>query len=129
MLCSWYRYTAFVDEAEGLDKLEQLQTHNNEEVYKKAVHILETYFGLDDDECVLPPPSIACAMHALCLIRWLRVLMLFAILSAGTSRLRRRRRSKVSSSKASNPLGRLEATSLDRKDNHLPRPTDEIGPS
>ena len=43
-------YTAFVDEAEGLDKLEQLQTHNNEEVYKKAVHILETYFGLDDDE-------------------------------------------------------------------------------
>ena len=41
---------AFVDEAEGLDKLEQLQTHNNEEVYKKAVHILETYFGLDDDE-------------------------------------------------------------------------------
>ena len=44
------RYTTFVDEAEGLDKLEQLQTHNNEEVYKKAVHILETYFGLDDDE-------------------------------------------------------------------------------
>lgn len=43
-------YTPFVDEAEGLDKLEQLQTHNNEEVYKKAVHILETYFGLDDDE-------------------------------------------------------------------------------
>ena len=43
-------YTTFVDEAEGLDKLEQLQTHNNEEVYKKAVHILETYFGLDDDE-------------------------------------------------------------------------------
>ena len=33
-----------------VDKLEQLQTHNNEEVYKKAVHILETYFGLDDDE-------------------------------------------------------------------------------
>merc|ERR1719440_1902340 len=42
-------YTAFVDEAEGLTKLEQLQTHNNEDVYKKAVHILETYFGLDDD--------------------------------------------------------------------------------
>ena len=43
-------YTAFVDEAEGLDKLEQLQSHSNEDVYKKAMHILETYFGLDDDE-------------------------------------------------------------------------------
>ena len=35
---------------EGLDKLEQLQNHSNEDVYKKAVHILETYFGLDDEE-------------------------------------------------------------------------------
>ena len=43
-------YTAFVDEAEGLDKLEQLQSHSNEDVYKKAMHILETYFGLDDDD-------------------------------------------------------------------------------
>jgi len=43
-------YTAFVDEAEGLTKLEQLQAHNNEDVYKKAVHILESYFGLDDDD-------------------------------------------------------------------------------
>jgi len=43
-------YTTFVDEAEGLDKLEQLQNHQNEDVYKKAVHILETYFGLDDEE-------------------------------------------------------------------------------
>merc|ERR1719440_1245970 len=43
-------YTTFVDEAEGLDKLEHLQNHNNEDVYKKAMHILETYFGLDDEE-------------------------------------------------------------------------------
>ncbi|KAG8459018.1 hypothetical protein KFE25_006563 [Diacronema lutheri] len=43
-------YTAFVDEAEGLDKLEALQSHQNEDVYKKAVHILETYFGIEDDE-------------------------------------------------------------------------------
>jgi len=43
-------YTTFIDEAEGLDKLENLQNHNNEDVYKKAVHILETYFGLDDEE-------------------------------------------------------------------------------
>ncbi|KAL3927317.1 MAG: hypothetical protein SGPRY_002878 [Prymnesium sp.] len=43
-------YTTFVDEAEGLAKLEQLQNHQNEDVYKKAVHILEAYFGVEDDE-------------------------------------------------------------------------------
>merc|ERR1712146_658618 len=43
-------YTTFVDEAEGLDKLEALQNHQNEDVYKKAMHILETYFGLEDEE-------------------------------------------------------------------------------
>merc|ERR1712146_119372 len=43
-------YTTFVDEAEGLDKLEQMQTHQNEDVYKKAMHILETYFGIGDEE-------------------------------------------------------------------------------
>jgi importin subunit alpha-1 len=52
-------YTAFVDEAEGLTKLEMLQTHNNEDVYKKAVHILETYFGLDDDDDTQLVPDIS----------------------------------------------------------------------
>merc|ERR1719440_99098 len=49
-------YTTFVDEAEGLDKLEQMQTHQNEDVYKKAMHILETYFGIDEeaDESLAP---------------------------------------------------------------------------
>ena len=36
--------------AKCLDKLEQMQTHQNEDVYKKAMHILETYFGIDDEE-------------------------------------------------------------------------------
>ena len=53
-------YTAFVDEAEGLDKLEQLQSHSNEDVYKKAMHILETYFGLD----VRAPPGCPAAPTA-----------------------------------------------------------------
>jgi len=69
-------YTTFVDEAEGLDKLEHLQVrneavahvarssltvsspsqnHENEDVYKKAVHILETYFGLDEEDEQLAP--------------------------------------------------------------------------
>ena len=44
------------DEADGIDKLENLQTHHNEEVYEKAVAILEKHFGEDDDddENILP---------------------------------------------------------------------------
>jgi len=38
------------DEAEGVDKLEALQTHKNEDVYEKAVGLLERYFGTDDDD-------------------------------------------------------------------------------
>mmetsp|Transcript_18048 Transcript_18048/g.46637 ORF Transcript_18048/g.46637 Transcript_18048/m.46637 type:complete len:539 (+) Transcript_18048:91-1707(+) len=51
-------YTQFVDEAEGLDKLEGLQSHQNEDVYKKAVHILEQYFGIDDDEDTSVAPTM-----------------------------------------------------------------------
>lgn len=44
------------DEAEGVDKLESLQSHHNEDVYEKAVELLEKYFGEDDaeDENLLP---------------------------------------------------------------------------
>ena len=38
------------DEAEGVDKLEQLQSHANEEIYEKAVTILEAHFQEDTDE-------------------------------------------------------------------------------
>jgi len=49
-------YASYVDEADGLEKLEKLQEHNNEDVFKKAVHILETYFGLleEEDEHLAP---------------------------------------------------------------------------
>jgi len=52
-------YTPFVDEAEGLDKLEGLQTHQNEDVYKKAWSILETYFGIDDEEDASVAPQVS----------------------------------------------------------------------
>ncbi|CAI5513530.1 unnamed protein product [Closterium sp. Naga37s-1] len=43
-------YAQYIDEAEGLEKIENLQTHQNNDIYEKAVKILETYFGLDEDE-------------------------------------------------------------------------------
>lgn len=42
-------FTALVDEAEGIDKLENLQEHENEEVYNKAVRIIEQYFNGEDE--------------------------------------------------------------------------------
>jgi hypothetical protein len=37
-----------IDEAGGIDKLENLQEHENEEIYQKSIRILETYFGGED---------------------------------------------------------------------------------
>jgi hypothetical protein len=47
------------DEAEGIDKLEALQEHSNEDIYQKAVTLLEKYFGEegDEDENLLPNVS------------------------------------------------------------------------
>jgi len=48
-------YADLVEEAEGIDKLELLQEHQNVDIYNKAVHILETYFAAEaEDENVSP---------------------------------------------------------------------------
>ena len=39
-----------VDQAEGVDKLELLQEHENKEVYDRAVRIIEKYFGGEEEE-------------------------------------------------------------------------------
>ncbi|XP_059437287.1 importin subunit alpha-like [Corylus avellana] len=47
-------YAQLIDDADGLDKIENLQSHDNNEIYEKAVKILETYWTDEDDE-PLPP--------------------------------------------------------------------------
>ncbi|KAK8532599.1 hypothetical protein V6N13_131912 [Hibiscus sabdariffa] len=37
-------YAQLIDDAEGLEKIENLQSHDNNEIYEKAVKILETWF-------------------------------------------------------------------------------------
>eukprot|EP01037_Dinobryon_pediforme_P016663 gene16663-16843_t len=41
--------TTLIDEAGGVDKLENLQEHENQEVYERAVRIIEKYFGTEDE--------------------------------------------------------------------------------
>ncbi len=40
---------AMVDACDGLEKLELLQEHENHTVYTKAVAIIETYFGAEEE--------------------------------------------------------------------------------
>lgn len=40
----------FVAEAEGLNKIEELQQHSNNDIYEKCIGMLERYFGVDEEE-------------------------------------------------------------------------------
>lgn len=40
----------YIAEADGLNKIEDLQQHSNTEIYEKCIKILETYFGIEDEE-------------------------------------------------------------------------------
>ena len=40
----------FISEAEGLAKIEDLQQHTNNDIYEKSIKILETYFGVEEEE-------------------------------------------------------------------------------
>ncbi len=42
--------STYVAEAEGLNKIEELQQHSNNDIYEKCIKILETYFGVDEEE-------------------------------------------------------------------------------
>lgn len=43
-------YAQAIDECEGLDKIENLQSHDNNEIYEKAVKMLERYWAEEDEE-------------------------------------------------------------------------------
>lgn len=44
------KVAAVIEECDGLDKIENLQTHENEEVYQKSLEIIDTFFTEGDDE-------------------------------------------------------------------------------
>ena len=48
-----------MEDCHGLDKLEGLQRHENEEIYDKAVKILKTYFDSEEEETLALAPEVA----------------------------------------------------------------------
>ena len=48
-------YALKVEECGGLDKIEYLQGHQNEKIYKKAFQIIEKYFNQEEDDTGLLP--------------------------------------------------------------------------
>jgi importin subunit alpha-6/7 len=50
--------SSFIEDSRGLDKIEMLQSHDNNNVYDLALDIIETYFSGDDDEYSLAPPLL-----------------------------------------------------------------------
>ncbi|CAI0469901.1 unnamed protein product [Linum tenue] len=47
-------FSQLIDDAEGLEKIENLQTHDNNDIYEKAVKLLETYWLEEDVDPVAP---------------------------------------------------------------------------
>ncbi|PWZ16238.1 hypothetical protein Zm00014a_024426 [Zea mays] len=45
-------YAQMIDDAEGLDKIENLQSHDNTEIYEKAVKMLESYWLEEEDDAM-----------------------------------------------------------------------------
>ncbi|KAA3455599.1 importin subunit alpha-4-like [Gossypium australe] len=43
-------YTEMIEECDGLEKIENLQSHENNEIYNKAVHMLERYWLEEKEE-------------------------------------------------------------------------------
>ncbi|XP_042474616.1 importin subunit alpha-1b-like [Zingiber officinale] len=48
--CGLNRYAQFIDECEGLEKIEDLQQHENSQIYAKAVRMLEKYWVEEEEE-------------------------------------------------------------------------------
>uniref|UniRef100_A0A7N8X3P6 Importin subunit alpha n=1 Tax=Mastacembelus armatus TaxID=205130 RepID=A0A7N8X3P6_9TELE len=48
-------YCSLIEEAYGLDKIEFLQSHDNQEIYQKAFDLIEHYFGVEDEDSSLAP--------------------------------------------------------------------------
>lgn len=49
------QFAVFIEEAGGMEKIHDLQIHDNTEIYKKAYAIIDKYFGDEVEETELAP--------------------------------------------------------------------------
>ena len=52
-------YVEAVQDADGIERLENLQEHENPEIYKKTISIIETYFSFEEEDENLAPEVTA----------------------------------------------------------------------
>lgn len=52
------QYAEQVEGCNGLDGLENLQRHDNEEIYDKSIALLRTYFESEEDEDAMAAPAV-----------------------------------------------------------------------
>uniref|UniRef100_A0A182YSJ9 Importin N-terminal domain-containing protein n=2 Tax=Anopheles stephensi TaxID=30069 RepID=A0A182YSJ9_ANOST len=50
-------YAVMIEECYGLDKLEFLQSHQNNDIYEKAFSIIQKYFSNDDEDLAVAPTT------------------------------------------------------------------------
>jgi importin subunit alpha-1 len=49
------QYALFIEEAGGMEKIHNLQMHDNMDIYKKSYQIIEKYFGQEEEDTGLAP--------------------------------------------------------------------------
>ncbi|KAL5457708.1 hypothetical protein EMCRGX_G034995 [Ephydatia muelleri] len=52
-----------IEECEGLDKIEALQQHENEEIYHMALTLVDKYFSASEDDATIAPDTSSGAFH------------------------------------------------------------------
>ncbi|EDS25912.1 importin alpha-7 subunit [Culex quinquefasciatus] len=50
-------YAVLIEECYGLDKIEFLQSHQNNEIYEKSFSIIQTYFSNDEEDVAVAPSA------------------------------------------------------------------------
>ena len=66
----------YIEEIDGLTKIEKLQENENEEVYKLAYHMVEKFFSDEDDVSLILYLIVFLEIYFYCMLIFLRIWMM-----------------------------------------------------